>query len=412
LISRPLSPTQVVIPGVPDGTDLVWNIAEPALANQPLPYMFGPTDNINFVFAVGDPLRPGTVYWCSGSNLDSWPDTNQFDLTDPSEALVNGAMSGGWAVIMSIKRGWVLTPNFFNALATVTGTAGSVWTAQDASITRGLYMPRCLAVEGGGNIFFRVSDGIHISRKGVGSQSITDETLYPLFPHESTGSGADIPQPITRNGITIYPPDDSVPEKQQFRVVGAYLYYDHQATDGNPHTWVLDLRTLAWIWDQYAGSQPTVHAPNEGESQQGTLVGCSDGTLRIMESDAPETVTGTVLTAAVGGSGWITAYEATFEYSCDSGATVSFIAADVGNGSYAPNPLVLEGTGGEITKFTTKVSANKWKLLQAQFESTDDSLQVYLEGCVISAKPWGSEKTYEPIPLFGGPRAGGRGPQE
>ena len=165
-ISRPISTSEVVIPGVPDGTDLVWNIAEPGLANQPLPYMFGPTDNINYVLAVGDKLRPGTIYWCEGSNIDSWPDTNQADLTDPSEALVNGAMAGGYAVVFTIKRGFVYTANFFNALATVTGTSGSTWTQQATSISRGLFIPRCLAVEGGGNIFFRVDDGIHWSRRG------------------------------------------------------------------------------------------------------------------------------------------------------------------------------------------------------------------------------------------------------
>ena len=36
----------------------MWNIAEPELANQPLAYMAGPTDNIDYVLAVGDKLRP------------------------------------------------------------------------------------------------------------------------------------------------------------------------------------------------------------------------------------------------------------------------------------------------------------------------------------------------------------------
>ena len=221
-ITRPTSTTQVAIPGVPDGSNLIYNIAEPQLANQPLPYAFGPTDNINFIFAVGDKIRPGTIYWCNGSNLDSWADTNQFDLTDPSEALVNGAMTGGYAAVFSIKRGWVMTPNFFNALATVTGTSGSVWTAQDAGISRGLFIPRCLIVQGGGKVFFRVDDGIHYSNRGLGSQSITDSDLYPLFVHEGS-----TPQPVVRNGVTIYPPDDSQPKRQQFSQQGPYLYYDY-----------------------------------------------------------------------------------------------------------------------------------------------------------------------------------------
>ena len=97
--------------------------------------MAGPTDNINYVLTVGDKLRPGTIYWCAGSNLDAWPDTNQADLTDPSEALVNVAMAAGYAVVFTIKRGFVYTPNFFNALATVTGTSGSTWTQQATTIS-------------------------------------------------------------------------------------------------------------------------------------------------------------------------------------------------------------------------------------------------------------------------------------
>ena len=185
LISRPTSATSMAIPDVPDGTNLVYNIAEPILAQQCLPYFFGPTDNINFMYAVGDPLRPGTLYWCKGSNFDSAPDTNQMDVTDPGEALVNGAITGGLGVVFSIKRAWLIAPNFFNALATVTGTDGSTWSLQESSITRGLYMPWCLIVTGGGIIYFRVSDGIHVSPGGGESQSITDGDLYPLFPHEN-----------------------------------------------------------------------------------------------------------------------------------------------------------------------------------------------------------------------------------
>jgi hypothetical protein len=100
-----------------------------------------------------------------------------------------------------------MTPNFFNALATVTGTSGSVWTAQDAGISRGLFIPRCLIVQGGGKVFFRVDDGIHYSNRGLGSQSITDADLYPLFTHEGS-----TPKPVVR---------------QQFSQQGPYLYYDY-----------------------------------------------------------------------------------------------------------------------------------------------------------------------------------------
>ncbi len=382
-ISRPTSSTQVEIPGVPDGTNLVWNIEEPILANQPLPYVWGPTDNINYVFGVGDPLRPGTLYWSQGSNLDAWADTNQFDITTPSEILVNGAMSGGFGVLFSIKRGWVMMPNFFDALATVTGTSGSPWTAQDASMARGLFMPRCLIVQGGGRIFFRVEDGIHMSPRGIGSVSITDDELYSIFVHEGS-----TPSPVVRNGVTIYPPDDSQPQKQQFSQQGPFLYYDYIGLgDGKPHTLVFDTVRMGWVWDLYDVSV-TVHASNMGESQQGNLAGCEDGSVRLMITDGTEQPGCVLVSPALGGEGWMHAYEATFEYACDSGATVSFSSADVNNGSYGPQPIQLPSTGGQLTKFTTKVSPNKWKLLQTVFEWSDPTFHLNLEGCQLTLKEW------------------------
>ena len=396
------------VPIIPDGTNLQWNIAEPDLAAQPLAYLFGPTDNINYVFGVGDPLRPGTLYWCKGSNLDSAPDTNQLEVTDPSEVLVNGAMSSGLGVLFSIKRAWVILPNFFNALATVTGTQGSTWTLQATAITRGLYIPRCVTVTGGGMIFFRVDDGVHMSRAGSVSVSITDSDLYPLFPHESPGQGATAPEPVTRNGTTIYPPDDSLPEQQKFSTIGNWLYYDYIGTDGEPHTLVFDIIGGGWNWDAY-DTPATIHATNEGESQQGTLVGCVDGSIRLMSPNGSESLTGIVLTPAIGGSGWMHAYEYTVEYASNSTVLLTSIAADVNNGSYAPNSVTLPSTGGEITKYTFKVSPNKWKLMWMQFASSDPKMQIFLDGFVVQEKAWGSSKAFEPIAPF--KPSGGHGAQ-
>ena len=300
LIARPTSNNTMTIPEVPDGTNLAYEITEPILAAQPLPYTFGPTDNINFAYAVGDPLRPGTLYWCSGSNLDVAPDTNQLDVTDPGEPLVNGAISGGRGVLFSIRRAWLIMPNFYQALATVTGVEGSTWTLQESSIDRGLFMPRCVAINGGGIIFFRVNDGIHISPGGLESKSITDEDLYPLFPHESADGGTSIPEPVTIAGNTVYPPNDALPQSQRFNVVGAYLYYDYIGTDNNNHTLVYDIAAQGWVWDLYEWPT-TLHAPDEDISTTGTLVGCTDGSVRQFAtgSTGVEVATAVYLTPAV-----------------------------------------------------------------------------------------------------------------
>ena len=300
-IARPTSTTTVAIPEVPDGgtplDPVAYEIPQPILAAQPLPYMWGPTDDINFAYAVGDPLRPGTLYWCAGSNLDAAPDTNQQDLTDPGEPLVNGAITGGLGVVFSIKRAWLILPNFFNATATAEGVTGSTWTLQESSITRGLYMPRCVCVSGGGLIYFRVDDGIHVSPNGAASKSITDDDLYPLFPHENEDGGSSVPQPVTIGGYTIYPPDDSKPQSQRFSWQNGYMYYDYIGTDDVAHTLVFDEAAMGWVYDLYT-PPVTIHAADEGQSVQGVLAGCSDGTVRQMASAGTEEATAVLLTPA------------------------------------------------------------------------------------------------------------------
>jgi hypothetical protein len=388
---------------IPDGTNLVWNIAEPALAQQPLPYMFGPTDNINFVFAVGDPLRPGTLYWCKGSNLDSAPDTNQLEVTDPSEALVNGAMSGGLGVLFSIKRAWIIVPNFFNALATVTGTQGSTWTLQATSISRGLYMPRCIAVQGGGLIAFRVEDGIHMSQGGASSQSITDENLYPIFPHEGQPGKA-----VTRAGVTIYPPDDTFPQSQQFAIVAQYLYYDYLGVDAVQHTIVFDIENGSWVWDASV-PRTTCHASSDGMSTQGVLAGCVDSTVRNMLSSGSETPTAVVQTGAIGGVGYEHCSGFTIEYASNAAIILTPGVADVGNGSYAPNPISLPSTGGALTKYRAWFSPAKWKLLQFTVQFTDPTALVHIESFEVDTKDWGSVGPYRQVAPFG--ESGGFGGQ-
>jgi hypothetical protein len=290
LSTRPLNATQLLLTGVPDGDNLRYEIAEPLLAAQPLPYLFGPTDNINFIFGVGDPLRPGTLYWSKGSNLDSAPDTNQMDVTHPSEPLQNGCMAAGRGVLFSTERGWVILPNFFNAQATAEGTIGSTWTLQETGITRGLYMPRCLAMDGGGNVFFRAKDGIEISPGGMGSKSITDEDVYNLFSHEGSTPG-----PVMLAGhVMFYPPDDTKPDAQRLSCARGYLYYDYQDINGNSSTLVFDIAAMGWVVDQYQWPV-AVHALEEGPNINTTLAGCTDGSVRRFATTGAETTSGCTL---------------------------------------------------------------------------------------------------------------------
>jgi hypothetical protein len=75
------------------------------------------------------------------------------------------------------------------------------------------------------------------------------------------------------------------------------MYWDYYGIDGHFHTFVFDEAAMGWVPDSYTPSA-TIHAPDEGQSVGETLVGCSDGTVRLMSSAGTEVATAVLLTPA------------------------------------------------------------------------------------------------------------------
>lgn len=239
-----------------------------------------------------DPNNPGDVVYTNGEDPDTSADTNRITLGSPSEPMMNGCLSAGIPIAFSTERSWYLYPVFTSAAATVTGTQGSPWNPVLTGMTRGLFIRTCLAVSGGGLIFFRVKDGISVSEEGGAEQSITDQELFNLFTHEGV-----VPSPVTLGGFTLYPPDDTQPEKQSLAYGNGYLYFDYFGTDNNPHTLVYDVAAHGWIPDVYA-DPVTIHSLEEGQVNQ-TLVGCTSGAVRPLVGGAAEAATCVVCTPAM-----------------------------------------------------------------------------------------------------------------
>lgn len=397
LIARPTSNTSMTIPGVPDGTGLAYQIAEPQLLAQPLQHMMGPTDNILFAFAWKDPLRPGTLYWCNGNNLDAWADTNQVDITDPSDALVGGDIAGAMGAISSVTKWWIIVPNFFNALANVTGVEGSTWTFQKTAIKRGLFMEWCVSVEGN-LIFFRGADGVYLSNRGSEEKSITDDSLYPIFAHEGS-----TPVSVVRQGVTVYPPDDTQPQLQRFKVIKGYMYYDYQGIDGNPHTLVFDILAMGWVFD-VLNPAATCHAANDGVSVQGVIAGCADSTIREMSSAGTEDATAIVMSGAIGGKGYMHTGMMVLEYSSTEPITLNLLPADVNNGSYGPATITLPAQAS-LAKYWLRPGPNKYKLMTYKF-STTGPFNLNFDGSCAYVADWGGEG-YRPVQLFSDSGGGG-----
>lgn len=291
LYNRPTSTTSLTIENVNNGNNLSYEIDAATLAAQPTASTWGPTEQGGFMFGL-DPNNPGDVVFTNGEDPDTAADTNRITLGSPSEPMMNGCLTDGIPLAFSTERSWFLYPVFTSANATVTGTQGSPWNPVLTGMTRGLYIRTCLAVAGGGLVFFRVKDGISVSEAGAAEQSITDEDLFNLFTHEGV-----TPSPVTLGGFTIYPPDDTKPELQSLSYGNGYLYYNYVGTDNNPHTLVYDVAAHGWVPDVYA--DPVIfHSLEEGQVNQ-TLVGCSSGAVRPLVGGAAEAATCVIATPAM-----------------------------------------------------------------------------------------------------------------
>ena len=294
LTARPISTTQMVIADVPDtigdtaGDGVPYNIAQPILAQQPMPSMWGP-DAYGFMHACGDTNQPGAYLWTKAYNPDSAPQTNRLLLTSPSEALMGGDIVNGISMAFSTERAWLMYPNFADAQATVTGVSGNQWNPIPASVQKGLYIRNCLCSLGGRAITYRTSDGIAVTSGGP-EKSLTDETLWPLFPHENS-----TPASVTVGAYTVYPPNDALPQSLTYQA--GYIYWDYKDINSNPRTLVYDEKGKGWTVD---ASSPafTAHSAEYAPGVNDTAVGLADNTVRVLSSSGTEAATSVVATGA------------------------------------------------------------------------------------------------------------------
>ncbi len=228
------------------------DINEPNVAEQILPYLFGP-DAEGTVFGCGDTLRPGNVYFCKSFTPDSAPDKYNQELVQPAEPLMGGDVINGLALVASTERWWALYPNF--------GT-GNRYQAVEAPVKRGLVAPYAHACDKQ-QIYFWGKDGIWSTL----GQSLTEGDLHNLFPHEGV-PGRD----YTYGGKTVYAPDYRYAAHFRLCYKNFYLYADYRDSENRPRTLVCDLRdpaNPAWCVDEYADPIGVHYAV---EQQSGTLL--------------------------------------------------------------------------------------------------------------------------------------------
>lgn len=234
----------------PLGTNVAVSIPEPVLGNQPLPYMWGPDVN-GTVFACGDPLRLGTLYFCKNNNPDSAPDTYNQEICASSEPLLGGEVIDGLSYVASPERWWALYPNVTNP--------AQRYSVIQQPIPRGLAAPYGHCTDGQ-SLFFWAKDGIWSSSKG----SLTDEDLYNIFPHEGVAGRV-----YTYGSFTIQPPDYSRAGTFRLTYCNYYLFAVYQDSSGTYRRLILDTRKNAWCVDTSNVVVSTYYHP---EQQTGSLL--------------------------------------------------------------------------------------------------------------------------------------------
>lgn len=236
--------------GLTGGT---WVVNDPEMAHQPLPCAWGPYgygESGAFIFACGDPLRPGALYWTKGNNPESHQPQGVLDVTSSSEQLVNGDMYNGQSIVFSNKRMFQVFPTF-----------GSVsdFIAIEVPNSKGLFAKwgKCVTPWG---IAFVGQDGIYLTSGGA-PVSLTDQDLYPLFPHEGdTFQGqSTFPTPDGMLNTTFSAPDFSNADLMQLKFGGGFLKFFYPAMDGNNYVLVGEFDAagnwIGWISRDDMGTQ-------------------------------------------------------------------------------------------------------------------------------------------------------------
>jgi hypothetical protein len=261
-------------------TNVDFTVTLPEIMHQPLPCLWGPFGGGSsgvFVFAVGDALRPGAVYWTKGNHPESHPSSNVLDITSSAEPLMNGCIYSGNPYVFSTRRMFSLYP-----------TLGQVtdFIALEVPNSIGLFAKWGLCVTPFGIVFI-AKDGLYLFAGGA-PVSLTNEDLYPIFRHEGfTDAALDLIDGL--NGITggFSAPDWSQPDLMKLAYGDGFLYWDYTDESSTPRTLVGQFDTSAgrftgWISrDTHTPSVLTHYWERyeQGAKHGKTLMGTASSTI-------------------------------------------------------------------------------------------------------------------------------------
>jgi len=233
LYATPVGSLMQVADSVGSGTGLTMEIPEPILDGQPLPYIWGPFEDR--VFACGNVLDVGSVYFTEFADPDSAPDTNRVEVCSPSEVLVHGCVYDGRSYVFSDSRMFALIPSF---------NAASKYNVVPVPNSKGLWSPYALTV--GPKIWFLANDGIYESSGGSIEKISMD--IDPIFPNgDRAGYAVNGLYPVKMNVTG----SDSQITYLRLTYHNGELFFDYRDCHDDPHTLCYDIASKAWYFYEY-----------------------------------------------------------------------------------------------------------------------------------------------------------------
>ena len=214
------------------GSVMALSIAEPEIANQPLPNVWGP-DNNGIMFGCGDSYRPDFIYTTKANNPDSCPDRNK-EISVPTDPLINGCLLDQTSFVASPSRWWRGYPQ--DSSEYIDYNWAEIPVGEGLAASRGI-------CSDGKLLYFVGHTGINATSGGP-KKSLTDEKLRNLFPHEDTPG-----QNVTYAGNTLYAPAYQYASTFRLSTCNGYLYFDYQDSTQTPRSLVLDLIRGGWVTD-------------------------------------------------------------------------------------------------------------------------------------------------------------------
>lgn len=213
--------------------------------DQPLNMIWGPLQDL--IFGIGDPYRPGDVYFCKPGTPDSWPDDYRSEVTAPSEPLLAGCLYNSQSFVFSSERGFILYPNFSGDIPSVS--------AVNTGCTRGPVVRWGLAV-GLGGIYFINNDGIY--RTVGGPEDWLSIDIDPLFRGQ------------TKNG---YAPIDFTDQSAlRLEIFENELYFQYRDTEGEIQVMVYSIPFQFWRHYQFGATSSCFYS-DEGNDESVMLIG-------------------------------------------------------------------------------------------------------------------------------------------